>query len=122
MTRVAICCYSSTGNTRPACSYIAARLVGCETRLFDIGQGQAPEWDQCDLVGLACLTDYWGPSWVMREWLDPKPVFDEPRCYGCWACYNRCPKRAIYTKKLRGRGHYPGPSDELRRKLGPPTP
>jgi ferredoxin len=24
--------------------------------------------------------------------LNPKPVFDETRCYGCWACYNHCPE------------------------------
>jgi len=50
--------------------------------------------------------------------LSPKPVFDESKCYGCWACFNRCPTKAIYTAKLRGKGHYTGPSDELRRKLG----
>jgi ferredoxin len=49
--------------------------------------------------------------------LDPKPVFDMKKCYGCWACYNRCPKQAIYTKKFRGVGHYPRPLKQLREKL-----
>jgi len=49
--------------------------------------------------------------------LDPFPNFDESLCYGCWACYNRCPVQAIYTKKLRGKGHYPGPTEELKKKL-----
>ena len=49
--------------------------------------------------------------------LDPFPNFYESLCYGCWACYNRCPVQAIYTKKLRGKGHYPGPTEELRKKL-----
>jgi len=49
--------------------------------------------------------------------LDPYPKFDETLCYGCWACYNRCPTKAIYTKKLRGKGQYPGPTEELRKKL-----
>ena len=49
--------------------------------------------------------------------LDPKPVFDMNRCYGCWSCYNHCPERAIYTKKYRGKGYYPRPIDALKEKL-----
>lgn len=37
------------------------------------------------------------------------PVFAENECAHCWACFNRCPKKAIYTKKFRGKGHYPKP-------------
>jgi ferredoxin len=51
--------------------------------------------------------------------LSPKPVFNQSRCYGCWACYNRCPTRAIYTRKFRSVGHYPKPSPLLRTKLTP---
>ena len=49
--------------------------------------------------------------------LDPKPVFDMNRCYGCWSCYNHCPEKAIYTKKYRGKGYYPRPSELLKEKL-----
>jgi len=49
--------------------------------------------------------------------LDPYPKFDENLCYGCWACYNRCPEKAIYTKRFRGKGQYPGPTEELKKKL-----
>jgi ferredoxin len=49
--------------------------------------------------------------------LSPKPIFDEDRCYGCWACYNHCPERAIYTDELRGAGHYPEPNQQLKQKL-----
>jgi Fe-S-cluster-containing hydrogenase component 2 len=49
--------------------------------------------------------------------MNPGPEFDTQRCYGCWGCFNRCPKRAIYTRKLRGKGHYPKPADELKKKL-----
>ena len=49
--------------------------------------------------------------------LKPKPVFDMSKCYGCWGCYNRCPEKAIYTKKFRGIGHYPKPHERLREKL-----
>ncbi len=49
--------------------------------------------------------------------LEPKPVFDMTKCYGCWRCYNRCPQRAIYTTKYRGEPHYPRPNDQLKAKL-----
>ncbi len=49
--------------------------------------------------------------------LDPKPIFDQSKCYGCWACYNHCPTQAIYTKKIRGIAQYAHPDDQLRKKL-----
>jgi len=49
--------------------------------------------------------------------LAPWPVFDEKLCDGCWACYNLCPEKAIFTRMLHGRGHYPGPTEEFKRKL-----
>jgi len=49
--------------------------------------------------------------------LNPKPVFDMTKCYGCWGCFNHCPTKAIYTKKFRGVGHYPKPSNQLKEKL-----
>jgi ferredoxin len=49
--------------------------------------------------------------------LNPKPVFDMNSCYGCWRCFNKCPMKAIYTKRFRGIGHYPKPNKELREKL-----
>lgn len=50
--------------------------------------------------------------------LEPKPVFDMTKCYGCWRCYNRCPEHAIYTSKFRGGPFYHGPSKLLKEKLG----
>ncbi len=49
--------------------------------------------------------------------LSPFPSFDMTKCFGCWYCYNHCPKRAIYTKKLRNIGHYPKPNEQLEKKL-----
>lgn len=49
--------------------------------------------------------------------LHPKPIFDEEKCNGCWACFNHCPELAIYTKKFRGIGHYPRPHGDLIKKL-----
>lgn len=49
--------------------------------------------------------------------LDTKPVFDHDKCYGCWACYNHCPTKAIYTEKLKSVGHYAKPHKAVREKL-----
>lgn len=49
--------------------------------------------------------------------LDPKPVFDMSKCYGCWRCYNQCPEHAIYTDKFRGGPYYPKPNNQLKEKL-----
>ena len=49
--------------------------------------------------------------------LDPKPIFDMTKCYGCWSCYNHCPTKAIYTKKFRDIAHYPKPNKQLKEKL-----
>jgi len=65
--------------------------------------------DECGICQKAC------PYKAIT--LDSKPIFDEDKCYGCWACFNRCPTKAIYTSKLRGVGHYRGPTAELKRKL-----
>jgi ferredoxin len=47
-----------------------------------------------------------------------RPLFDSDRCYGCWACFNHCPMKAIHTRRIRGKGHYPRPSERLKKKLG----
>ena len=49
--------------------------------------------------------------------LNPKPVFNMDKCYGCWSCFNHCPNKAIYTGKIRNKGHYPKPIEKLREKL-----
>ena len=45
------------------------------------------------------------------------PVFDEKRCNGCFSCYSKCPTHAIFTKRMKDKAFYHGPSVELRRKL-----
>lgn len=49
--------------------------------------------------------------------LNPKPVFNMDKCYGCWSCFNHCPNKAIYTDKVKGKGHYPRPAESLKEKL-----
>jgi ferredoxin len=50
--------------------------------------------------------------------LAPFPIFDMNKCYGCWSCFNHCPKKAIYTKKFRGKYHYPKPTKHMISTLG----
>jgi len=50
--------------------------------------------------------------------LNPNPIFDHNKCHGCWACYNHCPTKAIYTPKFNGIYHYAKPNTEMQRKLG----
>lgn len=38
--------------------------------------------------------------------LQPFPDFDELKCLGCWGCYHHCSTQAIYTNKIRNKGHY----------------
>lgn len=45
------------------------------------------------------------------------PLFDNMKCYGCWACFNCCPQKAIYTETIRGIGHYPKPIKHFKEKL-----
>jgi len=66
--------------------------------------------DECGICEKLC------PYGALK--MDPKPVFDMDKCYGCWSCYNHCPRKAIYTKKFRGAGQYPKPSSILKNKIG----
>ena len=45
------------------------------------------------------------------------PTFDESKCEGCFACYNHCPKKAIYTKLFKQYANYPRPLPEVVKKL-----
>ncbi len=65
--------------------------------------------NECGVCAQAC------PYQAIK--LDPKPIFNSDKCWGCWACYNRCLMKAIYTKNIRGTGHYPGPIEPLLKKL-----
>ena len=49
--------------------------------------------------------------------LNPKPVFNRAKCYGCWACYHHCPTQAISTKTISGVAQYARPNAQLRTKL-----
>lgn len=50
--------------------------------------------------------------------MEPKPIFDHNKCYGCWYCYNICKNKAVYTSKFNGEFQYPKPLKSLKDKLG----
>jgi ferredoxin/flavodoxin len=49
--------------------------------------------------------------------MEALPVFNESKCHGCFACYNVCPKKAIYTKHFKQFANYPKPIPQLISKL-----
>lgn len=59
--------------------------------------------DQCGICEKICLTSRIKLS-------DDGPKFISDDCHYCYACFNYCPKQAIYVKhyaKKKGRYHYP---------------
>lgn len=49
--------------------------------------------------------------------LNPSPTFDAEKCHACWACFNHCPEKAIFTAKIKGAGHYAEPNPKFIEKL-----
>lgn len=49
--------------------------------------------------------------------MNPNPIFDTETCHACWACFNHCPEKAIFTTKIKGIGHYAEPNPKLVKKL-----
>ncbi|SHO46756.1 EFR1 family ferrodoxin [Anaerocolumna xylanovorans] len=45
------------------------------------------------------------------------PEFIEKQCHGCWACYNICPQKAIYTRQFNQYANYPKPNKLVEEKL-----
>ena len=64
----------------------------------------------CAICSVACPYD-------VISMIDGYPKFDESKCKSCFACYNKCPTKSIYTKKLDGVGHYNKPHTNLIQKL-----
>jgi ferredoxin len=50
--------------------------------------------------------------------MEGNPVFEPDQCRGCWACFNHCPQKAIYTDKVKATAQYAGPGRQLIGKLG----
>ncbi|RKX85324.1 MAG: hypothetical protein DRP58_05975 [Spirochaetes bacterium] len=92
------------GNILPAFSRTAAKK--------DFGEQNVDEsaCTECGVCAKGCPYD--------AIQLNPYPVFDHDKCYGCWYCYNHCHVKAIYTPKYNGIGHYSKPGKEFAAKLG----
>ena len=71
--KVGIFYYSATGNTRLACQYIARKLRNTNVQLVDITEVADPSLDSFDLVGFATFTDFWGPPYLMQEFVEKIP-------------------------------------------------
>ncbi len=68
-----ICYYSGSGNTELACQYIAKNVKNVEFELFDIVRADAPDLEQYDAVGFAAFTDFFGPSYIVRAFMEKLP-------------------------------------------------
>ena len=69
--------------------------------------------DQCTSCGICSISC----PYDLIDMVDGYPKFDESKCKSCYACYNMCPTKSIYTKKLDGVGHYNKPHANLIKKL-----
>jgi ferredoxin/flavodoxin len=69
-----ICYYSSTGNTRLACQYIARKSTAIEFALYDIVRDKGLDPATYDLVGFAAFADYIGPSRFFIDFVRGLPV------------------------------------------------
>lgn len=73
--------YSSTGNTKIACEYIAKSMKNITFDLIKISKNTELKLSEYDLVGFATSTDFFGPPQLVKTFLDKitiqqnKPAF-----------------------------------------------
>ncbi len=70
--------------------------------------------EQCTSCGLCSKVCPYGAIKMVEGY----PEFNEAMCRSCYSCFNKCPTKSIYTKKLDGIGHYAKPHTNLIKKLG----
>jgi len=46
-----------------------------------------------------------------------RPSFDKAKCYACFACFNKCPQKAISTTKISSSAQYHKPANNLVEKF-----
>jgi len=68
-----LCYYSSTGNTRLACQYIANRIAAVEFDLLDVTKTKTVELEDYGVVGFATFTDFWGPPYLFQKFIKDLP-------------------------------------------------
>lgn len=77
---IALCYYSSTGNTQFACRYIAHKIDHAQFDLMDIKNGPI-DLSSYDVVGFATSTHFMGVPYLFSDfierlpWQDDKPAF-----------------------------------------------
>lgn len=49
--------------------------------------------------------------------MNPSPVVNMDQCAGCWACFNHCPEKAIFTDRIKDAGHYAQPITQFASKM-----
>ena len=68
-----LCYYSSTGNTRLACQYIANKVTAAQFDLLDVTKTKTVELASCDVVGFATFADFWGPPCLFQRFIQDLP-------------------------------------------------
>lgn len=91
--RIRILLHSSTGNTKVVTKYTASSLIvsGHDCDVFDIGRHREPpdDMDEIELLGVACPTMYFRPTFAMERFIArlppaprPTPAFVLATCAG----------------------------------------
>ncbi len=76
---------------------------------FGIQEVDAEKCKECGVCEKGC------PYEAIK--LDPKPIFQHEKCFGCWRCYNNCASQAIFTPKFHGEFQYSRPVKALKEKI-----
>ena len=67
--KTAIIYYSTTGNTKLACEFIAKRISGVEIDLIDVLKSDPHMLAAYDVVGFAFFTDSWKPPVLFQQYV-----------------------------------------------------
>lgn len=72
-TDIALCYYSSTGNTELACRYIAHNVHNARFDLLDITRKDSVDLSPYDVVGFATSTQFMGVPYLFRDFVERLP-------------------------------------------------
>ncbi|MDA8212534.1 MAG: hypothetical protein M0021_11760 [Clostridia bacterium] len=69
-----ICYYSSTGNTKLACQYIAKHITSVTFDPFNIATDNDLNLAAYEIIGFASSTDFMAPPFLLKQFIDKLPV------------------------------------------------
>ena len=69
-----ICYFSTTGNTKLVCQYLASRISSISLELFDIKEKQILDLSSYDIIGLATYADFLAPPLLIRNFIRSLPM------------------------------------------------